>query len=120
MNLKTSSSFVAGKVCTIGCISSRHCTSVQIAGKKMENKLIKSQNQLREVMAEALGIYMAKEPKIGDQWQTESLFKVVKHAEHEFQEILRSKTTDRQYHNVLDLIGQMSIVAVKIREGKLK
>lgn len=86
----------------------------------MDNQLMESQNKLREVMSEALGLYMAKEPKIGDQWRTESLFKVVKHAEHEFQEILRSKTTDRQYHNVLDLIGQMSIVAVKIREGKLR
>ena len=86
----------------------------------MDNQLLQSQDKLREVFGEAIGLYIAKEPKIADKWTVDSLFKVIKHAEHEFSEILRSKTIDRQYHNVLDLIGQMAIVAVKLRERKLR
>ena len=85
-----------------------------------KNNLMESQNKLREVMGEAIGLYIAKEPKIGNQFENQSFFQVVKHAEHEFKEILRSKTQDRIYHNLLDLIGQISIVAVKVRENKLK
>lgn len=79
--------------------------------KKESNELMESQDLLRECMAEALGIYMAKEPKIKDQWKNQQLWEVIEHLNHEVQEIKRSKELDRIYHNALDAIGQASIIA---------
>jgi len=79
------------------------------------NRLMESQDLIRECMAESLGIYMAKEPKIRDQWREETVWKVLMHLKHEIEEIERSKSADRQYHNALDACGQAAILAARIR-----
>lgn len=82
---------------------------------KEEKRMMESQDFLREVMAEALGIYMAKEPAEKDGWREKTIFQNVQHAAHEIEEIKRSTTLDRKYHNCLDLIGQAAICAAQVR-----
>lgn len=82
-----------------------------------EKRLMMSQELLRDIMHEAVGLYMAKEPKIGDQWRDMKYWDAWNHLKHEIAEIERSTTLDRQYHNMLDLIGQAAICAACIRIG---
>lgn len=76
---------------------------------------MKSQDMLREVMAEAMGIYMAKEPAEKDSWRQKPFWNLLQHAKHEFAEIEKSSSPDRQYHNCLDLIGLAAMLAVRCR-----
>lgn len=83
-----------------------------------DNRLMDSQDLLRGIMSEAIGLYMAKEPKIRDQWRDLKYWEVWQHLKHEIAEIERSDTIDRQYHNLLDLVGQAAICAAWIRESR--
>lgn len=83
----------------------------------MKNRLMESQQLLRDTCHEAIGIYMAKEPSEKDAWRDASFWNVVQHTRHEFEEVLRSgDSADRKYHNLCDLIGLIAMVAVKVRE----
>jgi hypothetical protein len=80
-----------------------------------KTRLTESQELLRSVMSESLGIYMAKEPKNEDQWREQEYWQILDHLKHEIEEIQRSQTLDRKYHNALDCIGQASILAAHLR-----
>lgn len=80
-----------------------------------KNRIIESQELLRSVMAESLGIYMAKEPKNFDQWREQDYWQILSHLKHEIEEIDRSITLDRKYHNTLDCIAQAAILASYLR-----
>ena len=82
-------------------------------------RLIESRSMIEKCMAEAMGLYTAKEPKHGDEWRDKSIWSNMKHAEHEFEEIKRSKDATRQLHNALDLCGQSAILAARIKEEML-
>jgi hypothetical protein len=79
------------------------------------NRIMDSQERLRAAMSEALGIYMAKEPKHTDEWRDKQWWEVWSHLLHEIEEVKRSGTQDRKYHNLLDLIGQAAICASWVR-----
>src|ERR1044072_5532528 len=82
------------------------------------NRLIESQELLRSVMSEAMGIYESKEPKVGDSWRdfTDNEWQLLQHAKHEFDEIERSiGEDDRFYHNCLDLINLITMMAARKR-----
>jgi hypothetical protein len=83
--------------------------------KFKDNRLMQSQDVLRQVISEAIGLYMAKEPKIGDQWREQDFYAILMHLKHEIAEIERSSSLDRQYHNALDAVGQAAIVAAWLR-----
>jgi hypothetical protein len=83
------------------------------------NRIMDSQDLLRSIMSEAIGIYMAKEPKIRDQWRDLDWWQVFNHLKHEVGEIERSNSVDRQYHNLLDLVGQAAICAAWVREHRI-
>ena len=83
---------------------------------KEENDLIKSQDLLRSIMSEAIGIYMAKEPAEKDNWRRVSVWQLLQHAKHEFEEIERSDTKDRYYHNCLDLLCLVAMLASRGRD----
>ena len=78
-------------------------------------RLTESQELLRSVMSEAMGIYMAKEPKNGDEWREQEFWRLLSHLKHEIEEVERSGTLDRVYHNALDCIGQAAIIAAYFR-----
>ena len=81
------------------------------------NRLMESQALLREVMAESIGIYMSKEPnpKFGDSWRDISIWQLIQHLAHEVEEIKRSDSPDREYHNSLDAIVLAAMIAARIR-----
>ena len=81
----------------------------------MKNELIESQENLMMVMNHAVGVYMSKEPSERDNWRRVPFWNLVKHTEHELEEVIRSGEKDRQYHNLLDLIGLMRMLAWRIR-----
>lgn len=84
------------------------------------NRLLESQQILRDVMHEAIGVYMAKEPKIKDQWREMTLWGIWEHLKHEIEEIDRSGTKDRTYHNILDAIGLLAMLGYRIQEHNKK
>lgn len=86
------------------------------------NRLMESQDLLREVMTESIGIYMSKEPnpKFGDSWRDLSIWQLIQHLAHEVEEIKRSDTEDRQYHNALDSIVLAAMIAARVRLGLKK
>lgn len=79
-------------------------------------RLMESQDRLREVMAEAMGIYMAKEPTEKDGWRHKNLWELMAHLAHEVGEIRHSSETDRIYHNSLDAVILAAMIAVRVRE----
>lgn len=80
-----------------------------------KNRLMESQDLLRDTAHEAIGIYMAKEPSEKDNWREVAYWNLLQHIRHEFEEIVKSSTPDRQYHNLLDLIGLILMLAVRVR-----
>lgn len=84
-----------------------------------DNRLMESQRLLREVMSEAIGIYMAKEPSEKDGWRDVNLWQLDQHLKHEHEEVNRSNTPDRLYHNLLDSIVLTAMLAVRVREGNV-
>ena len=78
-------------------------------------RLTESQELLRSAMSEAMGVYMAKEPKNGDEWREQEFWRIISHLRHEIEEIDRSVNLDRRYHNTLDCIGQAAILAAHLR-----
>jgi hypothetical protein len=83
--------------------------------EKNESRQIESQMMIIEAMAEARGLYIAKEPKHFDEWRDKTVWEVFMHLKHEIEEIERSATTDRQLHNALDACAQASILAARIK-----
>lgn len=83
--------------------------------EKPEDRLVDSQIRIRECMAEAVGLYIAKEPKHKDEWRDKTVWEVFMHLSHEIDEIKRSGTTDRQLHNALDACAQAAILAARIK-----
>lgn len=90
--------------------------------EKDEARQVESQIMVRECMAEAIGLYIAKEPKHGDEWRDKDRYSVFMHLSHEIEEIKRSATDDRQLHNALDACAQAAILAahIKLEMGKGK
>jgi hypothetical protein len=80
-----------------------------------EERQIESQWIIRESLAEALGIYIAKEPSEKDTWRDKDIWSAFQHLKHEIEEIERSKTMDRQLHNALDACAQAAILASRIK-----
>lgn len=80
-----------------------------------EERHIESQRMIRDCMAEAIGIYIAKEPTEKDNWRDKSIWQTFMHLKHEIEEIQRSKSSDRQLHNALDACGQAAILAARIK-----
>lgn len=81
---------------------------------------MESQALLREIMSEAMGIYMAKEPAERDDWRDKKVWDILQHTKHEFAEIERSRgEPDRFYHNCLDLICLGAMLAAKVRPDVL-
>ena len=83
-----------------------------------DNRLIKSQQLLRDCFHEALGVYEAKEPKVSDSWRDMEPYQLWLHFLHEIEEIKRSQTKDRIYHNCLDAINLLGMIAVRTRDYK--
>jgi hypothetical protein len=83
--------------------------------EKNETRQVESQIMIREAMAEAIGLYIAKEPKHSDEWRDKSVWEVFMHLSHEIDEIKRSGTSDRQLHNALDACAQSAILAARIK-----
>lgn len=81
-------------------------------------RLKESKLMIEKCMSEALGLYTAKEPKHGDEWREKSVWSNMKHAQHEFEEIKRSKDSVRQLHNALDLCCQAAILAASIKDNQ--
>lgn len=77
---------------------------------------MESQDMLRQIMSEAVGIYMSKEPSEKDSWRDLEMWNLLQHAKHEFAEIERSREPDRFYHNCLDLINLVAMLAARTRE----
>ena len=72
-------------------------------------RMIESQNMIQAAMNKAFGLYIAKEPKHGDEWRDKTSWQNFKHLEHEIAEIQRSKKLDREIHNGLDACAQAAI-----------
>ena len=81
-------------------------------------QLLKSQEIIRSVLNEAVGVYIAEEPKKQDSWRETQMWRLKQHLKHEIQEIDRSITEDRFYHNCLDAINLLAMMAAKARMGK--
>lgn len=79
------------------------------------SRLTESRLMIEKAMSEAMGLYIAKEPKHTDEWRDKDVWSNMKHLEHEIDEIKRSKTSDRQLHNALDACAQSAILAVSIK-----
>ena len=77
-------------------------------------RLSESRNLIREMMNTAMGLYIAKEPKHGDEWREKGYWKNFMHLKHELDEIERSKSYDRKLHNALDACAQSAILASMI------
>lgn len=80
------------------------------------NRIMESQDMLRQIMSEAIGIYMSKEPSKKDSWRGLEMWNLLQHAKHEFAEIERSREPDRFYHNCLDLINLVAMLAARTYE----
>lgn len=83
-----------------------------------KNRKMESQDLLRQVMSEAMGIYMAKEPSNGDSWRDNNqvtMWGLFQHLKHEIEEIDRSESKDRFYHNCLDAINLLAMLAARTR-----
>ena len=83
--------------------------------EKAEERQVESQTLVRVAMAEAIGLYIAKEPKHADEWRDKSVWETFMHLSHEIEEIKRSATSDRQLHNALDACAQAAILAARIK-----
>lgn len=83
-----------------------------------KNELIISQDNLRDTIHEAIGIYMAKEPAERDDWQRKNIWQLWQHLKHELEEIEKSGSADRIYHNLLDAIGLTAMIAYRVRSNK--
>jgi benzoyl-CoA reductase/2-hydroxyglutaryl-CoA dehydratase subunit BcrC/BadD/HgdB len=83
--------------------------------EKSEERQVESQMMVRECMAEAIGLYIAKEPKHTDEWRDKSVWANFEHLRHELEEINRSATTERQLHNALDACAQAAILAARLK-----
>lgn len=66
-------------------------------------------------MTESMGIYMSKEPSEKDSWRDVSIWQLIQHLAHEVEEIKKSNTADRQYHNSLDAVVLAAMIAAKVR-----
>jgi len=80
-----------------------------------EVRMAESRKLIEQCMHEALGLYIAKEPKHGDEWRDKDIWKNLEHLAHEVEEIRRSKNLGRKYHNALDCCSQAAILAVQIK-----
>lgn len=81
----------------------------------MESRLLESQDLIRDVMSNAMGIYVAEEPKKRDTWRETSQWTLMQHLKHEIAEIERSGTHDIYYHNCLDAINLLAMLAANTR-----
>ena len=79
----------------------------------MNDTIIDSRIRIRKALDQAFGVYEHEEAKKADSWRKIPLWNLIKHAEHELEEI-RSSPKDRQHHNCLDLINLGAIMASKL------
>lgn len=82
--------------------------------EESEKRMIDSRERMNNMMQRAIGIYMAKEVKIKDQWREQSYWQVFQHLKHEIEEIERSSTPNRKIHNLLDACGLCVLLANKV------
>lgn len=82
--------------------------------RKAVERRRESRNIIRKMLDTAFGLYIGEEPKKGDSWRDQDYGKLYSHLAHELQEIKRSKTTERQFHNCLDACVLAAILAGKV------
>ena len=71
-------------------------------------------------MQEAMGVYIGQEPNKTDSWRDVPYWQLWKHFKHEVEEIERSDSVDRQYHNILDAISLLAMLGARVKDGKYK
>lgn len=78
-----------------------------------------SRMRVRRMLDASYGLYIGQEPKHGDEWRDQDSGKLYAHLKHELEEIRRSKTRERRFHNALDACALAAILAARIEiEGE--
>lgn len=82
----------------------------------MDNRLLESQDKLRQIFNMAMGVYIGQEPKKKDSWRDIRYYDLWRHFKHEVGEIDRSDSKCKQLHNILDAINLLCMMGAKIIE----
>lgn len=78
-----------------------------------------SRIRIRRMLDAAYGLYIGQEPKHSDSWRKLSSGELYAHLKHEIEEIKRSVTRERRFHNALDACALAAILAARIEiEGE--
>jgi len=80
----------------------------------MNERMKDSRRRLRQIFDMAFGVYIKEEINKQDTWQDIEWGNLWAHFKHEIKEIRDSKGRTRQFHNILDAINLLGMLAAKI------